>query len=142
MSLNALVRLPNSNTSRRHNIDEDGLMRQSLFKKIPQTPTQYYPKGGGGGGILVVKAKGKRSGGQSRQFQRPPLPPMPKIEEDGNPRFVIFIRMANVFSLSLTLYLYMCSYSLSKFNLSSFVKSPPAIYRKRLQLSLKIIVKI
>ncbi|KAK1381566.1 putative Oligopeptidase [Heracleum sosnowskyi] len=34
---------------------------------------------------------------QARQFQRPPLPAMPKMEEDGNPRFVIFIRMANVY---------------------------------------------
>ncbi|KNA10054.1 hypothetical protein SOVF_147830 [Spinacia oleracea] len=32
-----------------------------------------------------------------RQFKRPPPPPLPKIEDDGNPRFVIFIRMANVY---------------------------------------------
>ncbi|KAK6930887.1 Protein HHL1-like [Dillenia turbinata] len=34
---------------------------------------------------------------QARQFQRPPAPVLPKIEDDGNPRFVIFIRMANVY---------------------------------------------
>ncbi|MFS7958915.1 hypothetical protein Hanom_Chr08g00684421 [Helianthus anomalus] len=48
--------------------------------------------------LMVVEAKGKRGGGgmQARQFQRP-MPAMPKIEDDGNPRFVIFIRMANVY---------------------------------------------
>lgn len=45
---------------------------------------------------MVVEAKGKR-GMQSRQFQRPPPPPLPKIEDDGNPKFVIFIRTANVY---------------------------------------------
>ncbi|KAI3696462.1 hypothetical protein L1987_79478 [Smallanthus sonchifolius] len=45
--------------------------------------------------LLIVEAKGKR-GMQSRQFQRP-MPALPKIEDDGNPRFVIFIRMANVY---------------------------------------------
>lgn len=45
---------------------------------------------------MVIQAKGKRGMQQSRQYQRP-LPPLPKIEEDGNPRFVIFIRMANVY---------------------------------------------
>ncbi|XWS34648.1 hypothetical protein CRYUN_Cryun21dG0055800 [Craigia yunnanensis] len=45
--------------------------------------------------MLVIEAKG-RKGMAARQFQRPPLPPLPKIEDDGNPRFVIFIRMANV----------------------------------------------
>lgn len=43
---------------------------------------------------MVIEAKGKR-GMQARQFQRP-MPALPKIEDDGNPRFVIFIRMANV----------------------------------------------
>ena len=32
-----------------------------------------------------------------RSFQRPPVPPLPKIEDDGNPRFVIFIRTSNVY---------------------------------------------
>ncbi|KAJ9554522.1 hypothetical protein OSB04_018567 [Centaurea solstitialis] len=45
--------------------------------------------------LMVVEAKGKR-GMQDRRFQRP-MPAMPKIEDDGNPRFVIFIRMANVY---------------------------------------------
>ncbi|XP_027335681.1 protein HHL1, chloroplastic isoform X2 [Abrus precatorius] len=46
--------------------------------------------------VLVVEAKGKK-GMVARQFQRPPPPPLPKIEDDGNPKFVIFIRMANVY---------------------------------------------
>lgn len=104
MSLNALVRIPNSNSSSstRHR-QEDGLIRHSLFytRLTAQNPKKQK---GGGGGILVVKAKGKRGGMQARQFQRPPPPPMPKIEDDGNPRFVIFIRMANVRSLSLSLH--------------------------------------
>ncbi|GJR16120.1 hypothetical protein Tco_0798772 [Tanacetum coccineum] len=45
--------------------------------------------------LMVVEAKGKK-GMQERQFQRK-MPAMPKIEDDGNPRFVIFIRMANVY---------------------------------------------
>ncbi|KAF3431125.1 hypothetical protein FNV43_RR25855 [Rhamnella rubrinervis] len=44
--------------------------------------------------LLVVQAKGKR-GMQPRQFQRPPPPALPKIEDDGNPHFVVSIRMAN-----------------------------------------------
>ncbi|PON91441.1 Protein HHL [Trema orientale] len=89
MSLNAVVRLPLS-SSRTH---EDGLLRHSLFSSNrtiqKQSPEQRR------GQTLVVQAKGKK-GMQARQFQRPPPPPMPKIEDDGNPRFVIFIRMANV----------------------------------------------
>lgn len=50
--------------------------------------------------MLVVEAKGKK-GMAARQFQRSPPPPLPKIEDDGNPRFVIFIRMANVCFFSL-----------------------------------------
>jgi hypothetical protein len=44
---------------------------------------------------LVIQAKGKK-GMQNRQFQPPRAPPLPKFEEDGNPRFVVFIRMATV----------------------------------------------
>ncbi|KAL6983822.1 Protein hhl1, chloroplastic [Sarracenia purpurea var. burkii] len=89
MSLNALVRLPLSN-SRTH---EDGLIKHSLVSSRTTTlnPTQHRHHL-----LLVVKAKGKR-GMMARQFQRPPPPPLPKIEDDGNPRFVIFIRMANVY---------------------------------------------
>ncbi|KAK9276303.1 hypothetical protein L1049_005834 [Liquidambar formosana] len=87
MSLNAVVRLPMSN-SRTH---EDGLIRHSLFStrthQKPQLQRQHQ--------LLVVQAKGKK-GMQARQFQRPP-PTLPKIEDDGNPKFVIFIRMANVY---------------------------------------------
>lgn len=44
---------------------------------------------------MVVEAKGKK-GMQQRQFQRPPPPALPKLEDDGNPKFVIFIRTSNV----------------------------------------------
>ncbi|KAL0421501.1 UNVERIFIED_CONTAM: protein HHL1, chloroplastic [Sesamum latifolium] len=46
--------------------------------------------------LLVVEAKGKK-GMAARQYQRAPPPPLPKLEDDGNPKFVIFIRMANVY---------------------------------------------
>ncbi|KNA02681.1 hypothetical protein SOVF_216420, partial [Spinacia oleracea] len=56
-----------------------------------------FPKSNKGQHLqFVVEAKGKR-GMTERQFKRPPPPPLPKIEDDGNPRFVIFIRMANVY---------------------------------------------
>ena len=95
MSLNALVRLPLSN-SRTH---EDVLMKHSLLlssRTMTQKPQQRQRH------ILVVEAKGKR-GMQARQFQKTPPPSLPKIEDDGNPRFVIFIRIANVCSLYLYL---------------------------------------
>lgn len=89
MSLNALVRLPLSG-SRTH---EDVLVKHSLFS----SRTTHKPYGRERQRrVMVVQAKGKR-GMQARQFQRPPPPSLPKIEDDGNPRFVIFIRMANVY---------------------------------------------
>ncbi|KAH9708426.1 protein HHL1 [Citrus sinensis] len=89
MSLNALVRLPLS-SSRTH---EDVLVKHSPFSsRTTQKPNGRERQRR----VLVVQAKGKR-GLQARQFQRPPPPSLPKIEDDGNPRFVIFIRMANVY---------------------------------------------
>ena len=86
MSLNALTRLPLKNTGR---LEEFGLARHSLFtSRTPCLERAQRRK------ALVVEAKGKK-GMAARQYQRTP-PPMPKIEDDGNPRFVIFIRMANV----------------------------------------------
>ncbi|MBA0572722.1 hypothetical protein Golob_003045 [Gossypium lobatum] len=97
MSLNALVRLPLSSTSRAHHEPVDGLVKHSLFssRTTPLRLPQQTRRRQHGGGMLVVEAKGKK-GMAARQFQRPPPPPLPKIEDDGNPRFVIFIRMANV----------------------------------------------
>ncbi|KAL0004434.1 hypothetical protein SO802_011995 [Lithocarpus litseifolius] len=76
MSLNALVRLPLSN-SRTH---EDVLVKHSLFssRTVTQKPQQRQRH------ILVVEAKGKR-GMQARQFQKTPPPSLSKIENDGNP---------------------------------------------------------
>lgn len=85
MSLNALVRIPLS-SSRAH---EDGLVKHSLFSSRTSTLKSAQKR-------LIVQAKGKK-GMAARQFQRPPPPPLPKIEDDGNPRFVVFIRMANVY---------------------------------------------
>lgn len=84
LSLNAaLVRTPLSNSR----ASEDGFIKHSIFstRTVPKSQKKR---------ALVVEAKGKR-GMQGRQFQRQP-PPLPKIEDDGNPKFVIFIRMANV----------------------------------------------
>lgn len=90
MSLNHLVRLPIS-SSRTH---EDSLVRHSLFSTRTRTTqksvrNREYRH-------LVVEAKGKK-GMAARQYQRAPPPRLPKIEDDGNPRFVVFIRMANVY---------------------------------------------
>lgn len=92
MSLNPLIRLPMKSNSRA--VDETtGFIRHSL--QSTRTTKCSNPQKGQ---VLkfVVEAKGKK-GMMSRQFQRPGPPPLPKIEDDGNPRFVIFIRMANVY---------------------------------------------
>lgn len=85
MSLNALVRVPLTH--------DDVLVKHSLYswRTTTQKPFRQRQRH-----VLVVEAKGKR-GMQARQFQRPPPPSLPKLEDDGNPRFVIFIRMANVY---------------------------------------------
>lgn len=89
MSLNPLIRLPLSSNSRR-------TLQDAFLKPNSSCKTQQKQK------LMVVEAKGKK-GMQARQFQRTGPPPLPKIEDDGNPRFVIFIRTANV---STFLYLY------------------------------------
>lgn len=92
MSLNALVRLPLSNTR----TSEGGLVKHSLSSSTRATQKLHQRQQKN---IFVVQAKGKK-GMQARQFQRPPPLALPKIEDDGNPKFVIFIRMANVCYLS------------------------------------------
>ncbi|KAK6922341.1 Protein HHL1-like [Dillenia turbinata] len=87
MSLNAVIRLPLSNCRGQ----EEGLVKHSLSSRTNQKNQHRNQRHG-----LVIEAKGKK-GMQARQFQRPPAPVLPKIEDDGNPRFVIFIRMANVY---------------------------------------------
>ncbi|CAK7332415.1 unnamed protein product [Dovyalis caffra] len=94
MSLNALVRLPSSRTMLMHE-DGGGLVKHSLFSSRKTTETSQKRQVQGHMS-LVVKAKGKK-GMQARQFQRAPAPSLPKIEDDGNPKFLIFIRMANVY---------------------------------------------
>ncbi|KAL3577882.1 hypothetical protein D5086_019386 [Populus alba] len=102
MSLNALVRLPSSRTMLLHE-DGGGLVKHSLFSTRKSKALTSPNKQGQGHMLLVVKAKGKK-GIQTRQFQRPPpTPSLPKIEDDGNPKFLIFIRVANVCSLSFSL---------------------------------------
>ncbi|KAH7515594.1 hypothetical protein FEM48_Zijuj10G0043100 [Ziziphus jujuba var. spinosa] len=92
MSLNAVVRLPLSSSR----TNGDGLVRHSLFS-TQTTQKLNHQLRLNGRHVLVVQAKGKK-GMQSRQFQKAPPPSLPKIEDDGNPRFVIFIRAANVCS--------------------------------------------
>lgn len=46
--------------------------------------------------LLVVEARGRNWSERQMQQQRR-MPQLPKIEDDGNPRFVIFIRTANVY---------------------------------------------
>lgn len=90
MSLNSLIRLPMKSKSR--TVDEyTSIIRHSLHSTRPKCPKTLHQKL-----QFVVEAKGKK-GMMTRQFQRPGPPPLPKIEDDGNPRFVIFIRMANVY---------------------------------------------
>lgn len=91
MSLNAVVRLPLSSSR----TNGDGLVRHSLFS-TQTTQKLNHQLRLNGRHVLVVQAKGKK-GMQSRQFQKAPPPSLPKIEDDGNPRFVIFIRAANVY---------------------------------------------
>jgi len=45
---------------------------------------------------LVVEARGGRSWSERQMLQQRRAPQLPKVEDDGNPRFVIFIRTANV----------------------------------------------
>ncbi|RZB50094.1 Small heat shock protein, chloroplastic [Glycine soja] len=66
------------------------MVRHSLFSIRKQQSYKVLPQRQ----VFVVEAKGKK-GMMSRQFQRNSPPPLPKIEDDGNPKFVIFIRMAN-----------------------------------------------
>ncbi|XP_019417778.1 PREDICTED: protein HHL1, chloroplastic [Lupinus angustifolius] len=94
MSLNALVHLPPS-TSRLHLNDDASLLKHSLFS-TKFNNHHHHGNRRRTHSVLVVEAKGKK-GMISRQFQRPPPPPLPKIEDDGNPKFVIFMRMANVY---------------------------------------------
>ncbi|XP_024990179.1 protein HHL1, chloroplastic isoform X2 [Cynara cardunculus var. scolymus] len=87
----ALVPTPSINSKNLRTIDDSHLIRHSFSSSQIQRKQQLNH----GKRLMVVEAKGKR-GMQARQFQRP-MPAMPKIEDDGNPRFVIFIRMANVY---------------------------------------------
>jgi len=93
MSLNALVRLPMSNISR--TIEEVPTKHSYLFSSL-STTTQKKPAQHRQQRVLVVKAKGKK-GMMNRQFQQRMPPPLPKIEDDGNPKFVIFICSAKVY---------------------------------------------
>ncbi|PKA55510.1 hypothetical protein AXF42_Ash006712 [Apostasia shenzhenica] len=88
MATGALIRVPSLMTSGRSSGDD----RSRLWAS---------PSRSGGGcrrrRLMVVEAKGKRGGMAARQFQRPSPPPLPKIEDDGNPKFVIFIRTTNLY---------------------------------------------
>ncbi|CAM8954499.1 unnamed protein product [Rhodiola kirilowii] len=92
MSLNVLVRLPLSTSRRPHH--DGSLIRHSLVSTQTQHKQAKQTRHSGGGS-LVVHAKGKR--GMMDRSKRPPAFSLPKLEDDGNPKFVIFIRMENVY---------------------------------------------
>lgn len=99
MSLNPLGRLPLSSKGRSHE-DLHSLCSTTRTKKKPfynyhQQQVNYKQKKHS---LFVVEAKGKK-GMAAKQYQRAPPPPLPKLEDDGNPKFVVFIRMANVSTL-------------------------------------------
>ncbi|XP_039117581.1 protein HHL1, chloroplastic isoform X2 [Dioscorea cayenensis subsp. rotundata] len=91
MAVRALVRIPLS-----ARLQEDAFLRGSPLPTRSRSSSSSSSRNGGEkpGRALVVEAKGKK-GMMGRQFQRPPPPPLPKIEDDGNPKFVIFIRSSN-----------------------------------------------
>ncbi|KAL2903519.1 Protein HHL1 chloroplastic [Bienertia sinuspersici] len=91
MSLNSVIRLPMKSNSRTFD-ETTPIIRHSFHSS--RTKSLKLHKGQQL--QFVVEAKGKK-GMMARQFQRPAPPPLPKIEDDGNPRFVIFIRNANVY---------------------------------------------
>lgn len=92
MSLNPLIRLPMRLNSRA--VDEtSGLIRHSFQCTFTRTRCSKPRKGHLQ--LFVVEAKGKK-GTMPRWFQAPAPPPLPQIEDDGNPHFVIFIRLAKV----------------------------------------------
>lgn len=50
---------------------------------------------------LSVQAKGRRTAGvPGRQPNRQQMPAMPPMDDDGNPKFILFIRTLNVRALS------------------------------------------
>lgn len=93
MYLNQLVKLPLTSNGGR--TDEESLIKHSLFPTKRNTAQKPYQKKQR---LLLIQAKGKKRMA-GRQYQRKPPPPLPKLEDDGNPKFVIFIRMANVSSV-------------------------------------------
>nr|GMD21656.1 protein HHL1, chloroplastic [Ipomoea batatas] len=90
MSFNSLVRLP-----RRNPMEDSGSSSSSLIRHSTRTAVVPSRKRQRLGRLMVVEAKGKK-GMAARQYQRNAPPPLPKLEDDGNPKFVIFIRMADV----------------------------------------------
>ncbi|KAJ8639534.1 hypothetical protein MRB53_016228 [Persea americana] len=81
LSLYSTVSLPLSSNSKTTTL-------QDAFLKPHSDSTKTHQKRK----LLEVEAKGKR-GMQARRFQRaPPHPSLPKIEDEGNPKFVVFIR--------------------------------------------------
>nr|GLL32666.1 protein HHL1, chloroplastic [Ipomoea trifida]GMD11213.1 protein HHL1, chloroplastic [Ipomoea batatas]GMD24601.1 protein HHL1, chloroplastic [Ipomoea batatas]GMD26211.1 protein HHL1, chloroplastic [Ipomoea batatas] len=90
MSFNSLVRLP-----RRNPMEDSGSSSSSFIRHSTRTAVVPSRKRQRLGRLMVVEAKGKK-GMAARQYQRNAPPPLPKLEDDGNPKFVIFIRMADV----------------------------------------------
>ncbi|CAL9054347.1 unnamed protein product, partial [Musa banksii] len=94
MSMGSLVRLPTCNPKGAL-LQEDArfFLRGSPLASVKTGNKRQQRRRN----LLVVEAKGKRGMMAGRQSQRPPPPRLPKIEDDGNPRFVVFIRTSNVY---------------------------------------------
>ncbi|XP_064967938.1 protein HHL1, chloroplastic-like isoform X2 [Musa acuminata AAA Group] len=92
MSMGSLVRLPTCNPKGAL-LQEDArfFLRGSPLASVKTGNKRQQRRRN----LLVVEAKGKRGMMAGRQSQRPPPPRLPKIEDDGNPRFVVFIRTSN-----------------------------------------------
>lgn len=95
MSLNALVPPTKSKSSSSSSIFKSNWTRHEALLFSPQRRRRPQLQQQNNKRLVVIEAKGKRSM-QARQYQPPRPPPLPKFEDDGNPRFVVFIRMANV----------------------------------------------
>ncbi|XP_020591932.1 protein HHL1, chloroplastic isoform X2 [Phalaenopsis equestris] len=89
MAMESLIRVPPLTTAGKSGAD--GLL-SSWASPFRRSRVSFRKRQ-----LMTVEAKGKRGAMAARQFQRAPPPPLPKIEDDGNPKFVIFIRTANVY---------------------------------------------
>jgi len=92
MSLNALINPPLSSSSSSSRFNNDSLFSIPRQFPITQRQHQHHHRH-----VLVVEARNHMAKKLSSKKRSPSPPPLPKIEDDGNPKFVVFIRMANLY---------------------------------------------